>query len=262
MLMHLLKNSDWSFLLDFVSPAFFKVIPPMELVNNASALAKRTRDQHLYQTSVQAAAVYLGRFMTDLQVVPGTMTRRGDVPGLVEADVVRIEEHKRVQLATRIVEIYFAQILTRQTVLLDVRLSRFAHTDEGVWWSPAPLMGVFSDSFLNAMSELYQGYYGSNPEQMKKALRELQLDWAHDVFIAHFGEGDQSAVRFTMSHFVQTFHEVFTLCKNKRQSLRGEFVQLGVILGLMYESLEKLNVTVDVRSAFQRVLISSQSSSH
>ena len=44
------------------------------------------------------------------------------------------------------------------------------------------------------------------------------------------------------------------LCKKNRKNLRGEFVQLGVILGLMYESLEKLGVSVDVRSAFMRVL--------
>ena len=42
-------------------------------------------------------------------------------------------------------------------------------------------------------------------------------------------------------------------CKAEKKNLKGEFVQLGVILGLMYESLERLNVSVDVRAAFIRV---------
>jgi hypothetical protein len=42
-------------------------------------------------------------------------------------------------------------------------------------------------------------------------------------------------------------------CKEEKRNLKGEFVQLGVILGLMYESLERLNVPVDVRGAYARV---------
>jgi len=51
MIVDLLKKSDWAFLLDFVSPAFFKVIPPLQLINNATAMAKRTQDKALYQAT-------------------------------------------------------------------------------------------------------------------------------------------------------------------------------------------------------------------
>ena len=254
MLMNLLKNSDWAFLLDFVSPAFFKVIPPFELIGNATALAKRTRDPELYRSAVSGLQSHFTRALSDTKIIAGGMTQAGEFPAGVLTELKTADEKVRIELATRIVEIYFAQILAKQTLLLDVRLTRFAVDGQNILWSPAPLLGVFSDDFLNAMGELYTGYYCGRPEQMRSALKKINLDWAHEVFISHFGDGNQTAVKFTMAHFVHTFHEIFMLCKSERKNLKGEFVQLGVLLGLMYESLESLNVAVDVRSAFHRVL--------
>ncbi|NBX17625.1 MAG: hypothetical protein EBR09_09690 [Proteobacteria bacterium] len=252
--MSLLKNSEWAFLLDFVSPAFFKVIPPVELFSNATALAKRTRDHKFYEVMISDVGGHFAQVLPEVKVIAGTMTHCGSFPSPHVTDLVNAGEAARKHVASRIVEIYFAQILAGRAVFLDVRLNRFAVQDSVVYWSPAPLTGVFSDEFLAAMGELYKGYYGGEPERMKSALSTIGLDWAYDVFIAHFGEGDQSDVRFAMSHFVHTFHDIFMLCKKNRKNLRGEFVQLGVILGLMYESLERLGVSVDVRSAFMRVL--------
>jgi hypothetical protein len=112
---------------------------------------------------------------------------------------------------------------------------------------------VFSPEFLSAMAELYEGFYGNEPKLMRAGLKQLGMDWAFDVFMDHFGEGDQTSVHFNMSHFVQTFHDIFMKCKEEKKNLKGEFVQLGVILGLMYESLERLGVPVDVRAAFADV---------
>jgi len=47
------------------------------------------------------------------------------------------------------------------------------------------------------MCSLYEGYHGDEYGKMKVALKELNLDWAYDVLVHHFGEGDQTAVQFT-----------------------------------------------------------------
>jgi hypothetical protein len=251
MFIHLLKKSDWAFLLDFVSPAFFKVIPPLELVSNASALAKRTQDKELYRRAIIAMREQISKTVPEIQLLQGQMSHgHSDVLGFNPDSAT---EEQRRALAQRIVEIYFAQIFLHQTVFLDLRLSRFSQSGMEWRWSPAPLLGVFSSDFLNSMAALYDGFYGNKPAKMHEALRKLGMEWAFDVFMEHFGEGDQTSVKFTMSHFVHTFHEIFMKCKAEKKNLKGEFVQLGVILGLMYESLERLNVPVDVRAAFNRV---------
>lgn len=251
MFTHLLKKSDWAFLLDFVSPAFFKVIPPLELVSNASALAKRTQDKELYRRAILATREQISKTVPEIQLLEGQMSHgHRDVRGFHPEAAT---DEQRRALAQRIVEIYFAQIFLHQTVFLDLRLSRFSENGTEWIWSPAPLLGVFTSDFLNSMAALYDAFYGNKPAQMHEALRKLGMEWAFEVFMEHFGEGDQTSVKFTMSHFVHTFHEIFMKCKAEKKNLKGEFVQLGVILGLMYESLERLNVPVDVRAAFNRV---------
>lgn len=253
MLSKLLQKSDWAFLLDFVSPAFFKVIPPLELISNATAMAKRSQDVALYRAAQRALSQRTFDLFPDLRFVEGQMHRSGFEGESFAVDAASREV--REVLAARIVELYFAQLYSRDAYFFDLRLSRFAHQEDVFCWSPAPLLGVFSVDFSRSMYSLYEGYYGDDHGKMKEALKELNLDWAYDVFIHHFGEGDQTSVQFTMSHFIHTFHEIFVRCKSEKKSLRGEFVQLGVVLGLMYESLETLNVPVDVRAAFRKASV-------
>lgn len=82
MFIHLLKKSDWAFLLDFVSPAFFKVIPPLELVSNASALAKRTQDKELYRRAIIAMREQISKTVPEIQLLQGQMSHgHSDVLG-------------------------------------------------------------------------------------------------------------------------------------------------------------------------------------
>jgi hypothetical protein len=251
MIYNLLKKSDWSFLLDFVSPAFFKVIPPLELLSNATALAKRSQETALYRRAQNDLTAKTEKLFLHLKCVDGTIQLRRMEEGLLPVAQASLEKKQR--LAQILVELYFAQFYAKEAFFLDFRLSQFALKDEFFIWSPAALLGVFSPAFSAAMRNLYAGYYGNNPDLMKAALTELNLDWAFDVFIHHFGEGEQTEVHFKVSHFVETFHEIFMLCKVKKKSLRGEFVQLGVVLGLMYDSLETLGVPLNVRSAYVRI---------
>lgn len=246
MLHRLLKQSDWAFLLDFVSPAFFKVIPPLELAAQATALAKRTQNRPLYELIRKNFESVDG-----LLLEAGAMTQEVRAPLGVSA--LDVPAERQAQLAALIVDLYFAQLHAGPHMLLDLRLSRFRMCDD-VWvWRPAPLIGEFQDSFSRSMCSLYEGFYTGKPELMMSSLEELGLEWAYETFIHHFGEGDQSRVEFRMSHFIQTFHDIFMRCKKNKKSLRGEFVQLGVALGLMYESLESLQSPVNVRDSYLRV---------
>lgn len=255
MIFQLLKNSDWSFLLDFVSPAFFRIIPPVDLMRNASALAKRTQDEELYQKMLANFALHSDAILPKLRIIDKKLHSRDKVlsSGAV-LDFKNCDADIRKQVADTLVALYFSQVLLRKPVFLDVRLSRFSMIGDELHWSPGPLLGVFSEHFLIAMGDVYKGYYGGDQNQMKDALALIGLEWAHDVFMSHFGEGNQSEVKFSLSQFVHTFHEIFVLSKAEKKNLKGEFVQLGVLLGLMYESLEALDVSVDVRSVFKRVL--------
>ena len=84
-------------------------------------------------------------------------------------------------------------------------------------------------------------------------LKTLNLLAAKDIFTQHFGEGDQRAVTFELSHFHDTFHQTFTRCLEHQVHLHGNFLALGLMLACLYENLETLGVACDVRAAYEGV---------
>ena len=109
------------------------------------------------------------------------------------------------------------------------------------------------------MRRLYRGFYAGADEEFHAGLDALGLEPAADLFLRHFGEGDQTAVEFEMAQFTKSFHDVFVRCRDHGVRLHRNFVPLGVHLAALYEHLEPLRVPLDVRSAF--LLAASEQSS-
>jgi hypothetical protein len=108
----------------------------------------------------------------------------------------------------------------------------------------------WDSAFLDAIRRMYRGFYAGEDAAFHTALTDLHLDVAADLFLDHFGSGDQSAVRFEMAHFTRSFHAVFLRCREHGVRLHPDFVALGVYLAALYEHLESLDVPLDARRAF------------
>jgi hypothetical protein len=112
--------------------------------------------------------------------------------------------------------------------------------------------------FLAAVRDLYGGYYLGETARFDAAIDRLSLQPARDVFLSHFGGGDQREVRFERSTFVHTFHDAFIACRDAsaapggaaRAPLHGNFLALGLYLATLYEHLERLGLEFDVRAAY------------
>jgi hypothetical protein len=178
---------------------------------------------------------------------------------------------------------YFHQLLHHDVALLDLRADRFredgaredgaredgAREDgptvdgapsEGAptLWRPGWLFVRWDPAFLAALRDLYAGFYLEDPPRFDAAIARLSLEPARDVFLEHFGGGDQREVRFERATFVHTFHDAFLACRDApagpggapRAQLHGNFLALGLYLATLYEHLERLGLAFDVRSAY------------
>jgi hypothetical protein len=54
---------------------------------------------------------------------------------------------------------------------------------------------------------------------------------------------------------VSTFHQVFVLCRDAKQSLHPDFLPLGLYLATLYDHLERLGAAVDVLAAFEKASV-------
>lgn len=223
--------------MDFVSPAFFDVMPMGPLMREVKKLVASYRDEDAFAALAAEKTDGLAAIGVALRPEVEPRTRFDD-----------LDEATRKAMGEAVLRVYFAQLLEPKPILLD--LSRVDHGDPLVW-CPGRGHASWDDGFRTALVAVYRSFYEGG--DLPRALEPLGLASAADLFRKHFGEGDQSTVSFTVEHFVDSFHQVFVHCKERGIRLDPHFLGLGLYLATMYETLEALAVPLDVRSAFLAV---------
>lgn len=240
MLAYLLKSSDLASLVGFVSGDFFKVVPVGDLASLGAQLRRNAGDADGFAAARADldARLEAGGLSVRLARSSGGASRAGA---------------SRETTAGAALDLFFFQVLAGETWLLDFRAASFSAADansaswapKALWWSP-------SDEFRRGVRELYTGFYGGDDARFVRALAALGLSAAEAPLRAHFGLGDQRAVRFELATFQATFASVFRACRVAGTSIPPEFAVLGLMLLTLYEHLEALGGTFDVRASFER----------
>jgi hypothetical protein len=239
MIARLLKATDFHMFLTFVSPTFFKVVPAGALARKAKELANGYRDPQAFGSVCDLRRATLSGALPRIGLaLPGTET--GGEPAEAAPG-----------FPDDIVELFFHQLFTDEWVLADLRGEVFTADGDRTMWRPSPVFATWSPDFLAPLRSLYRGFYGGDDAEFRAALADLNLAASEQVFRRHFGS-DQDHVRFVMSDFVSTFHQVFVNCKAVGVSLHSDFIVLGIYLASLYQNLERFDQGVDVRAAFGR----------
>ncbi len=247
LLLRTLKDAEWKPLLDFVTPAFFEVMPARALLGQGRELVGNARDRKRFATVRRRMQQGLDELGVPVRL--GPPGAGSPPPGLGE-----LAEPERRARGQRVLELYFAQLLAGDVAILDLRPDRFAALGEGgLAWHPGPYYVDWDPGFVDAVRRLYRGFYRDDEGSFQEALADLELQAAGDLFIRHFGEGDQRAVRFDRRTFQRSFHDIFVRCRDTGASLHPNFLALGVYLATLYDHLAELQVPLDVRAAFDRV---------
>ena len=114
---------------------------------------------------------------------------------------------------------------------------------------PAAWLADWSPPFINALRDIYRGFYRGDDALFRSGLAALSLTQSEDLFRRYFS-GDR--VTFRTADFISTFHQIFQRCKQARVALHPDFLPLGIYLAALYDHLEDLAVAVDVAAAFER----------
>lgn len=237
MLWSLLKNAEWKPFLELLSPSFFEVLPARLLLSQAKKLSGNYFDTAAFAAARASRAEALGASGLPIRLEPSlpstaAMATDGD----------------------SVLALYFHQVLSPQTVLLDHRSTAFRQDERGLIWAPSPVFAQFELAFSSALAEMYHGFYEGDEARFSRGANALGLGKVEGVLRNQFGVGDQSAVRFSVREFQGRFQDIFRACKAARVQMHPDFVALGIGLATLYEHLEKLGGIFDVRAAFQRAV--------
>ncbi len=241
MLSSLVSGTSFAQFADFASPAFFKVMPLRKLMAQGRELAGAYRDQNGFRE----AQLERGRALAAAGVA---VTLTSDVAGSpLTAASAEVAKH-----GGNVLTLYFHQLLGAGPTLIDLAPRRFFVSDGRLLWLPGPGHVRWEPTFHSAIANIYTAYYGGGGEKdLRAALEPLGLAETTDLFIAHFGAGDQRAVTFAVTAFVESFHAIFVRCKARGIALHPNFLPLGLYLATLYATLEGLGGAFDVREAFR-----------
>ncbi len=235
----LVQGTDFRRFLDFATPAFFEVMPARGLLSAAGSLVKGYRDRDGYRAAVEHRAAQLPALRLTLS------EERPARP------VRELDDGERRQVGEAALRLYFHQLLDPSgATLLNLGADRFGF-DGGPLYRPGPGFVQWPPAFQGALADVYRSFYLDTGKSLDEALEPLGLVPAADVFERHFGDGEQRAVKFRVSHFIAAFHEVFLVCKREKIRLDPAFLSLGIYLATLYETLEEVGVPLDVRASFE-----------
>jgi hypothetical protein len=248
MLGKLLSGGEFGQWASFVTPAFFDVMPTKPLWHRFKGLVAGTRDPRLYARVVRDRQALLARSSLAV-LLEGPGERRDADLSSAGAEAGMAAEAR----AACVVALYFHQILHGGATLLDLRRQAFS-AQPLLTWRPAPWIAEWDGAFIEALRQIYVGFYRADESGFRAGLAALNLTHSEDVFRQHFG-GGQGAVRFEVKHFVATFHQVFLRCRDAHTRLHPDFLLLGLYLASLYDHLEQLGVAVDVGAAFEHASV-------
>jgi hypothetical protein len=220
---YLFSKLDFSGLFRFVSPNFFKVLSPVSLFKVAPVLKRNYSDKAGWEALWTKRSWKLQKAGFSAEKNPGQQALR----------------------------LFFYQILTEETWILDFRSDAFPQGEAGeTGWKPKPLFYRVPPDFAEQMSNLYCGFYTSDDELFDRALAKLGLLKAKECLRNHFGQGDQTKVQFKLQTFQSTFAEVFQVCDREKLKLQTEFFVLGLMLLTLYQNLETYDSPQNARKCF------------
>ena len=236
MLTYLLKNSDWSNLLTFISPNLLRVISPLTLLELGAELNRNTNNHEEWKK-------ICSEWKSDIH--PDSIILAENLKLQSNPKYLRTKDH-----GESVLQLFFFQLLAKETWLLDFRSSTFSLDGSIIRWHPKPYYYSPTPRFILGLRQLYQGFYHQDESRFNVALKDLNLFPARDSIMAHFGEEDQSKVQFRLKTFQATFSQIFTDCSKTNTKIPKDFIALGLMLLSLYENLEQIDSPFDVRSAF------------
>ena len=242
-------------------PKFFK-----EVMTHIPTLALKSMDWTGLAKEIAPMTVRLGRRHLDDSSFESL--RALEVKGVdliketLASNYSELDSGQRREAGETVLRLYFAQLSNSDGLCLDLRPKHFEFEGRTLHFSPNNVWFSFNESFRLALIDLYKGFYHQQEELFDKALARIGLtknledsesERLKNLFREHFGPGNQEMVKFEMTHFQDSFYELFRFFMDHQVALDKDFMFLGVYLVGLYLNLEALGEPVNVRRAFLEV---------
>ncbi len=232
----ILPAAEWKRLRVYMRPGLFKVIPITSWFSQLNTLNKN-------QKNMTAAADVHQKLMNTwehqhLLIKPKT-------PQMTSAVHLSADE------ARTLLHLFFHQFLTHDHIAIQHDLPVLFRDENGRLSLTRPrLWHRWDSTFIQAMREVYLGYYQFEDEQFFKGLKQLGLQRVSQEIGDVFGNPDMGVHTVTLEAFFDNFEDFFEACRRHGTRLHQDFLVLGLSLATVIKGLEESACPLDIRAVF------------
>ncbi len=246
--LRVIQGNEWSHFMDYLSPVFFEVVPALSIARQTTQLGKTyAKLKHPKEEAM------IRKLIDDLNIPVNFRMDKSSSEMLTS-----ISKHEKGRI---LLTLFFGQLMHLPLAWIDLRATSFEYLSKECNWKPGAWIMQWDDNFLQAMRSIYRGFYLDDPAAYGNGLKELNLEHAAELFKAQFGSGSETEISFKMKDFRESFHQIFLSCKQAKSSLHPNFFAFGIFLSSLYEHLESLGESFNVKAIFTDALASRPSHS-
>lgn len=162
--------------------------------------------------------------------------------------------------AESILTLYFAQLFSPHGLFLDIGPTHLEMDGDELNFNPNGVWTKFSPEFADGITDIYDGFYNEDETIFQQGLLKSGLSspkWPQkdrealaQLFKSHFGASVSGEMTFELETFKESFLKVANFLLEKKVKISTDFIYLGVALITMYSSLEKTQVSVNVKKIY------------
>lgn len=234
-------------LVKHVPTVLFEAVEWRVLSQELPKLSRRVLQKEGYAELFERQKTYLSPFKIDL------------VPQVSKA----FDPQNKKLAAERILTLYFAQLFSPHGLFLDIGPTHLEMDGEVLDFNPNGVWTKFSPEFADGITDIYDGFYNDDDSLFHQGLIKSGLsspkwpqkdrDALADLFKSHFGASVSGEMTFELETFKKSFLKVADFLLEKKVKISTDFIYLGIALITMYSSLEKTNVSVNVKNVYLNV---------
>lgn len=177
------------------------------------------------------------------------LEKKGASPSIEIRKLPKIEQKKFGEF---VLQIYFFQIFHQNDLILDLGAKSFL---ENKSWAPKPIFCRFNPQFLTGIRKVYEGLFLNQQISFREGLKILEIEPLEEVILRHFKNAQTHPIRFSLSDLKGSSKAAIVSLFKARRIPNKDMLAFGIYLSFLYQTLSKVDVPLDVHSAFNKAAL-------
>lgn len=160
-------------------------------------------------------------------------------------------------ISISVLDVYFSQLFSKEGVFLDLRRARFYERSGKLGFTPNSCYHTFSEDFRLGLLNIYEGLFLEKKQKLEDGLALTGLinnssdaNLVKKILFSHFKSANENPVEFEMKHLFSTGFKFLKYAIKNNLNLSHDLFFFGIYLYSLYSNLEKIQIKIDVKSAY------------